>query len=187
MKSLIIYAHPYNGSFNNYVKSLVIDLIKEKDEELDVIDLNGDNFNPVMTKDDLKLFSKGEYHDPLALKYVEMLKNADNLILIFPIWWYGEPAILKGFYDKVLLKGHTYDDSNKIMKGLLNIKKATILTTGTIDENMFAHFGNPILNVVANGILKAVGINDVDWIHCPMVHIKESRDIYLERIHNYFK
>ncbi|MDD4090915.1 MAG: NAD(P)H-dependent oxidoreductase, partial [Acholeplasmataceae bacterium] len=151
-----------------------------------LIDLNKDNFNPVMTAADLKLFSKGEYQDKLAQKYVAKLKESDELILIFPIWWYGEPAILKGFYDKVLLKHHTYDDSSGTMRGLLNINKATILTTGTIDENMFAHFGNPILNIVANGILKSIGVNNVDWIHCPTVHLKEAREQYLTRINNYF-
>lgn len=186
MKSLIIYAHPYEGSFNNFVLSKTKNLLIEKGNLVDVIDLNSDGFNPVMTKDDLKLFSKGEYFDSLASNYAKRLKEADELVLIFPIWWYGEPAILKGFYDKVLLKGHTYDEVDHKLKGLLKADKATILTTANITEEIFKFLGDPIKNVLSNGILNTVGINNVSWIHCSTVHDNSSRDEYLNKIEDHF-
>lgn len=186
MNTLVIYVHPWDGSFSRHVLSEVTRLLANKDANVDVIDLYKDGFNPVMTADDLRLFSKGEYFDPLAKDYVLKLKKADELVLIFPIWWYGEPAMLKGFYDKVLLKGHTYDQVGYDIKPVLNIPKVTILTTGTIDENYFAMLGDPINNRLSIGTLQMVGITNPTWIHCPSVHEARNRETYLRKISAHF-
>lgn len=186
MKSLIIYAHPWDGSFNHFVLETVKENLMKKGNKVDIIDLNKDNFNPVMQAEDLKVFVKGEYYDKQALDYVNRLKDADELVLVFPIWWYGEPAILKGFYDKVLLKGTTYDDSSGVLEGLLQTKKATIITTANIDKKIFTHLGDPIKNVLSNGILRTIGVNDISWIHCPTVHLESSREHFLNEINEHF-
>lgn len=186
MNTLVIYVHPWDGSFSHHVLGEVKALLRDAHKNVDIIDLNKDQFNPTMTADDLRLFVKGDYFDPIAKDYVARLKRADEIIFIFPIWWYGEPAILKGFYDKVLLKGHTYEQNGYDIKPVLNINKATILTTGTIDENYFELLGDPIKNRLITGTLGMVGINNVDWIHCPSVHLAENRERYLEKIRKHF-
>ena len=186
MKTLIVYAHPWEGSFNHFILTKVSGLLKEKKEDVDIIDLNKDGFDPVMRSADLKLFSKGQYADKLAENYVKRLKAADQLVLIFPIWWYGEPAILKGFYDKVFLRGQVYDEVGHDMVGLLKIKKAVILTTATIDKQIFAYLGDPINNVLARGTLALIGIKDVTWLHCPTVYSSDSRTQFLKEIDEYF-
>lgn len=186
MRTLIIYAHPYEKSFNSHVLSFVKEKLQTKNHTIDLIDLNEDGFNPVMTKADLRLFSRGEYADPLANDYSNRLKMADEIVLIFPIWWYGEPAILKGFYDKVFLKGHVYIEEDNRMVGLLKGKKATILTTSAITKEYFKQLGDPIQNVLANGILGSIGIEDVKWLHCPAIYLEESRNAYLEELEKHF-
>jgi putative NADPH-quinone reductase len=186
MKSLIIYAHPWDGSFNKHILDKVKFLLTERGKSVDVIDLVKDEFNPVLTANDLRLFGKGEYFDPLAKNYVERLKLCDEVVIIHPIWWYGEPAILKGFYEKVFLKNHAYAEVDKKLQGLLGINKAAILTTANIDREIFKAIGNPVENVTINGILKSVGINNVTWIHCPTVHLEDSRNYYLKEIEEYF-
>ncbi len=186
MKTLIIYAHPWDGSFNHHVLETTTTLLKNRGDQVDVIDLNKDQFNPVMTTEDLKVFASGQYADPMAEGYVQRLKEADNLVMIFPIWWYGEPAILKGFYDKVFLKGHVYGEVEHKLEGLLKINKATILTTANIDKTIFSYLGDPIQNVLAKGILRTVGINNVTWIHCPTVHVPETRETFLAEINTQF-
>jgi len=188
MKSLIIYAHPWDGSFNNHVLKEVEKSLVKQEKEVTIIDLNKEGFNPVLTKEDLKVFSQGKYHDKLAASYAEKLKVADELILIFPIWWYGEPAILKGFYDKVFLKGHAYELVGYDLKGLLNnIKNATIITTASIDKKIFSYLGDPIKNTLAGGVLKMIGIENYNWIHCATVHLETARHEFIKEIKNYFK
>lgn len=187
MKNLIVYAHPWDGSFNKFVLDKVKANIIEKGEEVDVIDLNKDGFNPVMQEADLAVFAQGEYADELARNYAERIVSADNIIFIFPIWWYGEPAILKGFYDKVFIKGQVYKDNpDKTISGLLKSNSATIITTANIDKTIFTHLGDPIQNVLANGILRTAGIENVKWIHCPTVHLEESRKEFLNKIDKHF-
>lgn len=187
MNKLVIYAHPWDGSFNHFVLDKVKGILEEKGNSIDIIDLNKDGFNPVMTPADLKVFAKGEYADSLAANYVERLKKADELILIFPIWWYGEPAILKGFYDKVLLKGQVYDQVDHNLKGLLNIKQSKVITTANISEGIFEALGDPIKNLLVGGVFNMIGVENTKWIHCETVHLEESRNDFLNRLEESFK
>lgn len=186
MKTLVIYAHPWDGSFNNFVKDKVSSLLEANNKTVDIIDLNKDGFNPVLEQADLKEFQRGRFNDKLALSYVNKLKEADELVFIFPIWWYGEPAILKGFYDKVLLKGHVYEQIDNKIQGTLKIDNATIITTAAIDKEFFESVGDPINNVLANSILKTIGVKKSSWIHCETVHLEESRINFLNKLDQHF-
>ena len=112
----IVFAHPWNGSFNKAILDKVVEKLDETKEKYTIIDLNKDGFNPVITEKDLELYSQGKSADPLVLKYQEILKNTDELILIFPIWWMSLPAILKGFFDKVMTKGFAYESTQTGIK-----------------------------------------------------------------------
>lgn len=182
MKTVVLYVHPWDGSFNHYVLDEVLALLKRDQKEVDLIDLYKDRFNPTMMPSDLRLFGRGDYNDPLAEDYVNRLKNAHELIMIFPIWWYGEPAMLKGFYDKVFLKNHTYIQEGYEVKPVLNITKTTILTTGQMDENNLHDIGDPIKNRLAINTLEYVGIKNAHWIHCGNVYNEENRLQYLNKI-----
>ena len=68
-KNLIVYAHPYDKSFNHAILAQVQDLLEKKGQTYELIDLYEDGFNPVYTKEELALFNKGQALDPLVLKY----------------------------------------------------------------------------------------------------------------------
>ena len=82
----IVFAHPWNRSFNKAILDKVVEKLDETREKYTIIDLNKDKFNPVMTEEELSLYSQGKSIDPLVKKYQEILKNTDELILVFPIW-----------------------------------------------------------------------------------------------------
>lgn len=185
VNTLIIYAHPWEGSFNYHVLDVVKTKLQEKGHTIDLIDLNKDGFNPVMRPVDLRYFGKGVYADPLAENYANRLKKAEEIIFIFPIWWYSEPAILKGFFDKVLLKGHTYEQVGQELRGMLKVKRSAVFTSGEITKEIFAYLGDPIQNVFINGTLKMVGIENTTWIHCPTVHDEAARSEYLDEVKAY--
>lgn len=182
----IIYAHPWDGSLNKAILETVINGLNSKNEKYQIIDLNKDNFNPVLTQSELALFSKGEHQDPLVTQYQSMLKNTNELIIIFPIWWYDVPAILKGFWDKVMLKGFAYTEGSFGLKGeLTHIRSAKVITTAQSPRwylKMFA--GNPIQGTFINASLKGVGIKNVKWYHCS--HItkgdNKKREAFLTKL-----
>lgn len=187
MRTLIVYTHPWEGSFNHFVLEQTIQHLQSQNDTIDVIDLHKDHFKPDYTAEDLRLFSRGEYDDPMAANYSERLKRADRLVLIFPIWWFGMPAMLKGFFDKVLLKHHTYDEVDHQLKGLLDIPEALILTTGNVSKEILAQLGDPIGTNLANAVLKTVGVHHTTWLHGQTIHLPESREQYLQEINAYFK
>ena len=82
----IVFAHPWNRSFNKAILDKVVEKLDETREKYTIIDLNKDKFNPVMTEEELSLYSQGKSIDPLVEKYQEILKNTDELVLVFPIW-----------------------------------------------------------------------------------------------------
>ncbi|WP_346419166.1 NAD(P)H-dependent oxidoreductase, partial [Listeria monocytogenes] len=73
----------------------------------DVIDLYRDRFDPVLLFDEKKRRSDMK-RDPETAEYRRIVKNADHLIFIYPLWWGGMPAIMKGFIDRVFAAGEAY-------------------------------------------------------------------------------
>jgi NAD(P)H dehydrogenase (quinone) len=94
MKYCIVYAHPNPLSFSHAIKQRVVEIIESRDAIYEIIDLYDDNFNPVLNAEDFIALQNGEVL-PEVEKYQQQVANADHLIFIYPIWWYGQPAILK--------------------------------------------------------------------------------------------
>ena len=99
MKPVILLAHPYCKSFNHHVKDVVVESFRQKGKDPVVIDLSDEGFNPVLSTEDLRLYMRGETSDPKVREYQSLLNACDELVIIFPIWWYEAPALLKGFLD----------------------------------------------------------------------------------------
>ena len=186
MHTTIIFAHPWHGSFNKAILDQTVSVLLEHGKAYEIIDLNKDGFEPVMLEKDLALYAQGRSTDPLVLKYQKILKTTDELIIIFPIWWYNVPAILKGFMDKVMLKDFAYVETKSGLKGqLTHIKKTSIFTTSetpTLYMNLFK--GNPIHGVFIPGTLKGVGLHNVKWCNCGFItrSTRTKKEKYLRRI-----
>ncbi|MGY3778511.1 NAD(P)H-dependent oxidoreductase [Isobaculum melis] len=167
MQTTIIYAHPWEGSYNHAILDKIkIDLTKQG-KDYTVIDLYEDEFNPVLAKHELAVYAKGEGKDPLVQKYQQILTETTELIILFPIWWYEIPAILKGFFDKVMLNHFSYEEGKLGLVGqLTQIKKATIITTATSPKWYLRYFkGNYVKNILMKGTLKDMGIKKMKWLH----------------------
>ncbi len=131
MKTLIIYAHPYEKSYNASLLQQIQKKLKDTNQSHDLLDLYKEKFNPVISLGELALYSRGKGLDPKVDEYQKRITEAEHVIFVFPVWWYDLPAILKGFLDKVLLKDWAYEMSNiGIPKGkLTHIKKAIVIGT----------------------------------------------------------
>ncbi|MFK8297089.1 NAD(P)H-dependent oxidoreductase [Capnocytophaga cynodegmi] len=189
-ETIIIYAHPYEKSFNYAILQETKKLLEIKGEAYRIIDLYAEKFNPVYTKEELALFSKGQALDPQVLHYQQYLKQAKRLIFIFPIWWGDVPAIVKGFFDKIFLKTLTYEETKLgTLKGkLTNIKKALIITTATAPTFYLKFFGgNAIQKIVINHTLKSVGVKKGKWLNCGATNktTDEKRRKFLKKLSKY--
>lgn len=186
----IVYAHPWDGSYNHAIMTSITENLETKKEPFQVIDLYKDGFNPVFTAEELKHFHKGETPYLLVKDYQEKLKQSTELVFIFPVWWWDLPAILKGFIDKVMLSGFAFieDQNTGTLKGLLtNIKKTTVISTSTTDKKYIeSEAGNAIQSVFINRTLADVGLKNesTKWIHFSRVNLTtdEKRKQFLKEI-----
>lgn len=180
----IVLAHPWHGSFNKAILDTVVNTLIAQNQPYQVIDLNKDGFNPVMTEQELALYSQGGYLDPLVGKYQEIIKKSDEMVFIFPIWWSTAPAILRGFFDKVLLKDFAFNYENG-WTPLLKIKRTTVITTS---DSPTEHFSLSIEKDFIPSMLYSVGINNATWLNCDKTSkgTDEHRKQFLEKIKLHF-
>ena len=192
MNTLIIYNHPYEGSYNHAILESVVKGITRAQGEYEVIDLDKENFNPVMTSADLLGFVKHQAVDPIAISYAEKIKEADHLFFIFPIWWEMMPALTKGFIDKVIYPGLTYDykENGISMVSLLpKLKATTVITTMNTPKIMYKlTYGNALKKALIKGTFKKSGMKNVHWISLNMVKMSkvEKRQKWLKNIEQKF-
>jgi NAD(P)H dehydrogenase (quinone) len=142
MNILYVYAHPRKASFNAAARDVAIKVLSGE-HEVQVSDLYEDQFNPVVSWADFtderadalqymdaqgQAFKLDAMSDDLK-RETDKLKWADLVIFQFPFWWYGMPAIMKGWLDRVFFNGVAYDYSHTYDKGLLKGKKAMLVVT----------------------------------------------------------
>lgn len=144
MKILVLYAHPVETSFNAMLHRTIVERLVAKGHHVDDLDLYAEDFDPRLTRAERLAYhdARGP-HDP-ADPYVRRLLDAEALVLSFPVWNYGFPAILKGFFDRVFLPGVSFRMVNgKATPSLHNIRKVAAVTTYGGSRFRAALMGNP--------------------------------------------
>ncbi|WP_127841232.1 NAD(P)H-dependent oxidoreductase [Actinomyces wuliandei] len=184
--TLVIYAHPYSGSFNHAVLESVTSALERKKRSYDVIDLYADEFDPRYTAEELALFSEGGTTDPLVEKYQGLLDKATRLIIIAPIWWSELPGVVKGFMDKVMKQNWAYDSTNTGVRGrLTHIKQVLVLTTSTAPTWFLKRMaGNSVGSVFLGTIVRQLGMKGRKWVNYGQVakggHARRAK--HLEKV-----
>ncbi|WP_367370763.1 NAD(P)H-dependent oxidoreductase [Leuconostoc carnosum] len=188
MHTLIIYCHPYQHSFNHAILDAVQQNLEQSKLTYQTIDLHTDNFLPVYSIEELKLYHSGQTTDPLVEKYLKLLKTAHTIIIISPVWWNSVPSMLKGFIDKVMKEGENL--SHKVTKlgvqgELKNIKRCYLITTSSSPTFYIRFFnGNGIKKIFLNQTLKQLGFQGRSWTNFGMISTTtaEKRRRYLKSI-----
>jgi NAD(P)H dehydrogenase (quinone) len=192
MRVVIVFNHPYEKSFCNAILESATKGLQNGQHEVDLIHLDNDGFNPVMSKEDLKAFVEHQPIDPQVIDYTNRLKKADHLIFIFPIWWDLMPAATKGFIDRVLSPGIVYDHHPRgfgLVPLLKNLKGVTIITTMNKPKIMYSLLiGNLIRKAMLRSVFKTMGYKNLNWISHNMVKsvTQEKRVKWLSDIENRF-
>lgn len=130
MHTLVVYCHPWEGSFNHAVLEAVVRRLERSGEGYDVIDLYADGFEPALSPAELSHYNEGVALDPLVGRYQQFVAAADRLEIVCPIWWNDIPAMLRGFIDKVMLVGFSWRATGKGLLGTLTgIRTCDLWTT----------------------------------------------------------
>jgi NAD(P)H dehydrogenase (quinone) len=164
MKVYIVYTHPNPGSFNHGLLESLSAGLTEAGHEVTVSDLYADGFKAELDAKELAGLADGKVSDDVRA-YQEKILAADAMAFIFPIWWFGPPALLKGWFDRVLSRGFAYDFGPAGLMPKLKVKKALVLATAGGMEKMYTDLGftNAINKTLVNGTLQFCGIYNIKF------------------------
>jgi len=194
MKVVIIFNHPYEGSYCNSILQSAIAGAQKARHTIDIIHLDKEGFNPVITAADLKGFVNSQAADPKVLEYQQRMKDADHLVFIFPVWWELMPAMTKGFIDKVIFPGVFYENDRsgfmpKMVKKMDRVKGITVIATMNTPSLMYRLlFGNAVKKALFTGTFWKTGYRNNKWISLNMVKFVSDvkRKKWLTNIENQF-
>jgi NAD(P)H dehydrogenase (quinone) len=108
MRILVLYAHPNPDSFVAALHEKAVATLRSTGHEVDDCDLYAEGFDPVLTREERLAYLDVPANRRPVERYVERLERAEGLVLVFPVWNFGFPAILKGFLDRVFLPGVSF-------------------------------------------------------------------------------
>ncbi|MBD3189434.1 MAG: hypothetical protein GF308_02270 [Candidatus Heimdallarchaeota archaeon] len=173
MKVLIIFAHPNPNSFCAAIKANVESGLKDASHQVKIHDLYEDQFDPILSKEEL-LETQLASENPRIKQYQQDLLWAKIIIIIHPAWWYGPPAILKGYFDRVLEPGFAHEYVNDQPIPQLTDKKGILIQTFDSTEKMEKEvLGNVTYKTIVN-TWKYCGITE--WKRFAMFRILFSTE-----------
>jgi len=194
MRALLVAAHPLDDSFTKAAARRIARTLERRGIEVDLLDLYAERFDPCLTAAERRSYFMPPYDSSAVRTYVERLERAEKLVLVFPQWWFGVPAILKGFFDRVLAPGAAFDlppDGGMPVPRLHRIDAIIVVTsTGSPWWIAKLYMGDPVRRQIGRGIkpflnprarFRMLSLHDMD-------HMTESRAAaFLDRIERAFE
>ena len=168
MRVLVLYAHPLPDSFAAGLHRVVVMTLRRGGHEVDDCDLYAEGFDPVLTAAERHAYNTDSPDLSAVAEHVARLKAADALVLCFPTWWYGMPAVLKGYFDRVWAKDVAFtlpEGGGAIRPALTNISKIAVVTTyGAPWWLIKLVLRDPVRAVLLGGLGRLCGRGKRQWL-----------------------
>lgn len=156
MRALVVYCHPKEGSFTAAVRDCVLARLAAAGAEVRLTDLYQRGFQPVLNAQDWAGYLDWPGNCASVQDSVDDLKWCDTLIFVYPTWWYGMPAMLKGWLDRVMVPEVAFlmpDGVNRTIRpGLQNVTRLGVLTTCGASWWLTAFIGAPGKRTLMRGL-----------------------------------
>jgi len=163
MRVLVVLCHPLRQSFTGAVLDQFTRGLGEAGHIAEVADLYRERFDPVLSEADYAQF-EGRPMPEDVLREQERVDGSDALVLIFPVWWYGMPAMLKGWLDRVFCAGWAYERRHDPEGSLLRPRPCTFLVSTGSSAKVMArhHYDRELHHLWSEGVLGYVGVDPID-------------------------
>lgn len=208
MNIFIICAHPEPKSFNYAMFNTAVKTLEAQGHTVKTSDLYGLGFDPLSSRKNFTTEVDGDYLK-LPVEEVHATNNngfaddiegeiqklewCDLMIWQFPLWWFGLPAALKGWVDRVFASGRIYGGARVYDNGMLKGKKAMISlsTGGSADAYVAGGKGGDLMNIlrpIQRGMFEFVGFEVLapHFVHAPVrkdkAALEEELDSYAKRL-----
>ncbi|WP_300436782.1 NAD(P)H-dependent oxidoreductase [uncultured Mameliella sp.] len=153
MRALVLFAHPCPESLSAALHARVVETLEARGWEVDDCDLNAVGFDPVLSEAERRGYHEVPANLQPVAEHVERLRAAQALVLVFPVWNFGFPAILKGYFDRVFLPGVSFRlEDGRVKPNLTQITRLAAVTTygGTRWRALMA--GDPPRRIVRRAV-----------------------------------
>lgn len=203
MKIFIVYWHAEEKSFNYAMFQTAVQTLQNCGHEVKISDLNRMNFDPVLSRKSFKTVKDAAVFNPVQEAYyaaknngfsdvisaeMEKIEWSELVIFQFPLWWFGMPAMVKGYIEQVFAPGRFFDSDHVYGKGFMHGHKAMLsITTGaTADAYIKDGFNgdiNVILRPVQRGIFEFCGFSVLrpQIVYAPTHIMQKQRENELEK------
>jgi len=155
MRILLVYCHPSPASFVASIREALVRELAAKGHEVEVIDLYGEGFDPVLDAPSWRAHRDDRSAAADLSRHIAALRAAEGLILVYPTWWYGLPAMLKGWFDRVWQPGVAFSLKNGLFQlhqlGALR-RFAVVTTYGSPGSFIRYVVGDPARRQVMRGL-----------------------------------
>jgi NAD(P)H dehydrogenase (quinone) len=149
MRVLLLHSHPVEESFGGTLHRLTRESLQTAGHEVDDCNLYAEGFDPVLSRHDRMIYHDYPDNTALVKEHCDRLLAAEGLVIVTPVWNFGFPAILKGYFDRVWLPGISFElVDGKVQSRLRHIRKlGAVMTYGATPFRAFVA-GNPPKKIV---------------------------------------
>jgi NAD(P)H dehydrogenase (quinone) len=156
MRVLVIFAHPLEDSYAAGLRDAVVETLTAGGHVVDLCDLYQEAFDPVMSARERRVYRDTSNNLETVSEHVRRLRQAEGVVFVFPSWWYGMPAILKGYLDRVWLPGVAFEFGPQAIRPLLRGIRlfGVVTTTGAPEWFTRVYMGNPSRKVLMRGLAR---------------------------------
>jgi NAD(P)H dehydrogenase (quinone) len=145
VRVLVVYAHPLETSFIAALHLRAVETLRGGGHSVDDLDLYAERFDPVMSREQFAHYVDANMNAREVESYVKRLRAAEALVLVFPVWFDGLPAMMQGYFQRVFLPGVALriDENGLFHPNLHNLKRMAAVCTYGEDERAVAAKNNP--------------------------------------------
>jgi putative NADPH-quinone reductase len=133
VNALVVITHPCRDSFCHVAAARAVDGLRSAGHEVETIDLYAQGFRTAMTREErLAYDTDAPVLDPQVEAHARLLQRSEILVFVYPTWWSGLPAILKGWLERVMVPGvgFTFDErTGKVRPGLRHVRRIVGIST----------------------------------------------------------
>jgi len=132
MNALVVFAHPDPESYNRALADAVVRGLSSAGHQVSFLDLYALDYAGALSPAEWTAYTSDQpIVDPMVAEHARLVKQAEILVFVYPTWWSGLPAVLKGWLDKVMIPGVAFslDARAKVRPGLTHVRRIVAVST----------------------------------------------------------
>lgn len=190
MRVLLIHAHPRGDSFSAALRDTTLAALEAAGHVVELRDLYAEGFRAALTSEERSIYHSVGDNEAGIEDHVAGLRRAEALVLVYPTWWYGLPAILKGWFDRVWSPGIAFRIGEGAIEPLLtNITRIAVVTTYGSPLWLLWYIGWPDHKLISRGIRRLCAKRcRLDWLYLHGMDRRQRPELeaFLHRVRAHF-